>query len=110
MEYNRYRDSSGKVHRSRKSDNILFNFQKKRQKDSSQSHQNNGITLYDQQEHTKCRLFRSHSGAIQFIELVDTAIFTMIPKGDTDLTTYLIELLRTNKPDQQNYTFWFPTP
>ena len=34
----------------------------------------------------------------------------MIPEGDPDLVTYLTELLRTNKPDQQNNTFWFPTP
>ena len=34
----------------------------------------------------------------------------MIPEGDPDLVTYLTELLTTNKPDQQNNTFWFPTP
>ena len=34
----------------------------------------------------------------------------MIPGGDPDLITYLTELLRTNKPDQQNNTFRFPTP
>ena len=34
----------------------------------------------------------------------------MIPEGDLDLITYLTELLRMNKPDQQNNTFWFPTP
>ena len=34
----------------------------------------------------------------------------MIPEGDPYLTTYLTELLRTKKPDQQNNTFWFPTP
>ena len=34
----------------------------------------------------------------------------MIPKGDPDLITYLTELLRTNKTDQQTNTFWFPTP
>ena len=34
----------------------------------------------------------------------------MIPEGDSDLITYLTELLRTNKPDQQTNTFWFPTP
>ena len=34
----------------------------------------------------------------------------MIPEGDPDLVTYLTELLRTNKRDQQNITFWFPTP
>ena len=34
----------------------------------------------------------------------------MIPQEDPDLTAYLNELLRTNKPEQQNETFWFPTP
>ena len=34
----------------------------------------------------------------------------MIPEGDPDLVTYLTELLTTNKPDQQNNTFCFPTP
>ena len=34
----------------------------------------------------------------------------MIPQGDPDLTAYLNELLRTNKSEQQNNTFWFLTP
>ena len=34
----------------------------------------------------------------------------MIPQGDPDLTAYLNELLRMNKPEPQNNTFWFPTP
>ena len=34
----------------------------------------------------------------------------MIPEGDPDLNNYLSELLRTNKPDQRNNTFQFPTP
>ena len=38
------------------------------------------------------------------------AILSMIPQGDPDLTAYLNELLRTNKPEQQNNTFWFGTP
>ena len=46
----------------------------------------------------------------KFIKPVDTAILRMIPEGDPDLVTYLIELLRTNKRDQQNNTFWFATP
>ena len=41
---------------------------------------------------------------------VDMAILSMIPQGDRDLTAYLNELLRTNKPEQQNDTSWFPTP
>ena len=46
----------------------------------------------------------------KFIKPVDTAILSMIPEGDPDLVTYLTELLRTNKPDQQNFIFWFLTP
>ena len=46
----------------------------------------------------------------KFIRPVDTAILSMIPEGDPDLTTYLTKLLRTNKPEQQSNTFWFPTP
>ena len=46
----------------------------------------------------------------KFIKPVDTAFLSMIPEGDPDLVTYLTGLLRTNKPDQQNKTSWFPTP
>ena len=46
----------------------------------------------------------------KLIQPVDMAILKMIPEGDPDLITYLTELLKTNKPDQQNNTFWFPTP
>ena len=44
------------------------------------------------------------------IKPVDMAILSMIPQGDPDLTAYLNELLRTNKREQQDSTFWFPTP
>ena len=44
------------------------------------------------------------------IKPVDMAILSMSPQGDLDLTAYLNELLRTKKPEQQNDTFWFPTP
>ena len=46
----------------------------------------------------------------KFIKPVDMAILSMIPEGDPDLITYLTELLRTNKTDQQTNAFWFPTP
>ena len=46
----------------------------------------------------------------KFIKPVDMAILSMIPERDPDLITYLTELLRINKPDQQTNTFWFPTP
>ena len=44
------------------------------------------------------------------IKPVDMAILSMIPQDDDDLTAYLNELLRTNKPEQQDNMFWFPTP
>ena len=40
----------------------------------------------------------------------DMALLSMIPQDDPDLTPYLNEVLRTNKPEQQDDTFWFPTP
>ena len=46
----------------------------------------------------------------QHVKPVDMAILSMIPQGDPDLTAYLNELLRTNKPEQQDSTLWFPTP
>ena len=44
------------------------------------------------------------------IKPVDMAILSMIPQDDPDLTGYLNELLRPSKPEQQDNTFWFPTP
>ena len=41
---------------------------------------------------------------------VDMAILSLILQGDLDMTAYLNELLRTKTPEQQNNTFWFPTP
>ena len=46
----------------------------------------------------------------KFNKAMDTAILSMILEGDPDLVTCLTELLGTNKPDQQNNTFCFPTP
>ena len=44
------------------------------------------------------------------IKPVDMAILSMIPQDNPDLTIYLNELLRTNRPEQQDNTFWFSTP
>ena len=33
----------------------------------------------------------------------------MISECDPNMITYLTELLKTNKPDQQNNIFWFTT-
>ena len=44
------------------------------------------------------------------IKPVDMAILSMIPQDDPDMTAYLNELLRTNKSEQEDNMFWFPTP
>ena len=44
------------------------------------------------------------------IKPVDMAPLSMIPQDDLAPTAYLNELLRTSKREQQNNTFWFPTP
>ena len=64
-------------------------------------------------------LIRKHTQIAEFsvvtpeqsmhIKPVDMAILSMIPQGHPDLTAYLNELLRTNQPEQQDNTFWFPT-
>ena len=46
----------------------------------------------------------------KFIKPVDTAILQMLPSDDPDLTTYLNELLKSNKQESQETNFWFPTP
>ena len=46
----------------------------------------------------------------KFIKPVDTAILSMVPESDPDLTTYVNELFRTNKLKQQNNLLWFPPP
>ena len=46
----------------------------------------------------------------EHIKPVDMAILSMIPRDDLDLNACLNELLRTNKTEQQDDTFWFPTP
>ena len=43
------------------------------------------------------------------IKPVYMAILSTIPQDNPDLLTYLTKLLRTNQPDQQNRTIWFPT-
>ena len=45
----------------------------------------------------------------EFITALEAAIVGTIPEGDQDLIVYVLELLRTEKPEQQNNDFRFPT-
>ena len=47
---------------------------------------------------------------LMHIQPGNMAILSMIPQGGLDPTAILNELLRRNKPEQQQNTFWFPTP
>ena len=46
----------------------------------------------------------------KYIKAVNMAILSMFPQVDLDLTAFLNELLRTNKPEDQDNTFRFPPP
>ena len=46
----------------------------------------------------------------KFIQPADTVILSKIPEVGLDLTTYLKELPRTKKPEQQKNFCWFSTP
>ena len=66
---------------------------------------------YHLEKHTQIAEFSVvTSEKSKHIKPEDMAILSRIPQGDPDLTVYLNELLRTNKPEQQDSTFWFPTP
>ena len=109
MEHNGYFDTAGKVDGSGDSVNNPFNVNNFCINQSSQSHQYNGITFLNHEIYRRYLTLRSNSRATQGINPVNTAILSMIPEGDPDLTTYLNELFRTNIPEKQNNTFLFPT-
>ena len=110
MEYNKDRDSTGEIHRNRKSHNIPFNATIIDKKIAVRV-TNTTESPYTINRNTPiAEFFVVTPEQSKFIKPVDMAILSMIPEGDPDLISYLTELLRTNKPDQQNNTFWSPTP
>ena len=110
MEHNRNCDTVWKVYGNSKFADFPINVDKNWQKNSSQKDQHNGITI-SHQKHTQIAEFSVVTPEqSKHIKPKDLAILSMIPQDDPDLTAYLIELLRTNKPEQQDNTFWFPTP
>ena len=110
MAYNRYRNTSGKVYRSSKSVIIPLDFKNIWQKTAVK------ITKTTESPYLlkkKTQIVEFSVGTPEqskFFRPVDTAIFSMIPEGDPDLTSDLSELLGTNQPEQHNNTFCFPTP
>ena len=104
MAYNRYCDTSGKIYRSSESASIPLD------KRTAIRITNTPELPYLFKKNTQiAELSVVTPEQSKFIRPVDKAILSMIPEGDPDLTTYLTELLRTNKPEQQRNTFWFPT-
>ena len=107
MAYNRYCDTSGKVYSLLISHSISTISDKK----TAIRITNTTESPYLIKKNTQIAEFSVVTPEqSKFIRPVDTAILSMIPEADPDLKTYLSELLRTNKPEQQSITFWFPTP
>ena len=79
-------------------------------KNSCQSHQHNESPYTINQKTQIADFSVINPEQSKFVKPVDMAILSMISENDPDLTVYLTELLRTNKSDQQNNTFWFLTP
>ena len=64
-ENNGYLDPTGEIHRKSKFADFSLNVNNSWQESSSQSNQQNPITLHDQKEYTDCRVLPSDSAAIQ---------------------------------------------
>ena len=113
MAYNRYCNTSGKVYKSRDSANIapVSTITDKKTAVTITKITNTTESPFSIRKNTQiAELSVVNPEYSKFIGPVDTAILSMIPEGDPDLTTYLSELLKTNKPEQQNNTFCFRTP
>ena len=100
----------GEVYGNSKSANLSFNVDDNRQESSSQSNQNNGITISNRKNTQNAEFSVVTPEQSQHIKPVDRAIISMIPQGGPDLTAYLNEILRTKKSEQQYNTCWSPTP
>ena len=107
MEHNGNCDTVGEIYGNSKFAEFPLNVHTNWQENSSQSDQHNGITI-SYQKHTQIADFSVVTP--EQSKPVDMAILSMIPQDDPDLTAYMTELLGTNKTEQQENTFWFPTP
>ena len=110
MEYNRNRNYSGKIHKNREAQ-ISHSISTKFDKEKAVRVTNTTESPYTINRNTQIAEFSVLTPEQpKFIKPVDTATLSMIREEDPDLITYLTELLKTNMPDQQNNTSWFPTP
>ena len=94
--------------RNRKFTNCSFHVDIKWQESSSRSTEYNRLTSQDQKKYTSRRVLRGDSGAINLIKPVDTAVLSMIPRGDHDLITYLNWPSRTVEPKIVEKQMLFP--
>ena len=108
MAYNRYCDTGGKVYRS--SELISRLISTIIDKKTAVRITNTTESPYSIKKNTQiAELSVVTPEQSKFIRPVDTAILSMIPESDPDLTSYLNESLRTNEPEHESKTFWFPT-
>ena len=105
MKYNRYNDSSGKI---QKAASMLLSHSIPTINDRKVAVRvTNAVkSLYTINKNTQIADFSIVTPEqSKLFKPVNTAILNLIPEGDPDLTIYLVELSRTNEPDQQNITF-----
>ena len=67
-------------------------------------------SVFKTKNYTNGRILRSQSAAYQNHQAGGREILKKIPESNRGLTTYLIELLKIKKAEQQQNTFRFPTP
>ena len=102
MEHNSDSDTVGKIYGISKFAEFPLNVDDNWQENSSQSRVTNTTeeSPYLIKKHTQIAEFSVVTPEqSKHIKLVDMAILSMILQGDLDLTAYLHEVLRTNKPD-----------
>ena len=100
MEDNRDCHTTGEVYGNSKFADLPFNVDNNWQEKNSQGNQYNGITISNRKEQIAEFSVVTPEQSKQ-LKPEEKAIFSMIPRGDPDLTAYPNELLRTNKPEQQ---------
>ena len=107
MEHNANCGTIEKIRGNSKFADVTFNLNKNCQENSSQSNKHN-VVPYTIRKHSQfAELSVVTPEQSKFFRPVDRTILSMITEGDPDLTTYLKELLRTNKPEQQKSTSGF---
>ena len=109
MEHNKYCDTIGETYRKNKSVDFPLNVNNNKKKVAARK-----TITKESRKLIKKNAQRAEFSIVtpeqsKYIKTVDMAILSMFPENDLFQTAYRNELLETNKPEQQNNNFRFPT-